>query len=199
MEAHAADIWTARSWRRRTLSAGPRPCCFIPVRAAFTKPTRRCFSRSAAGRNMSEQPRARLLLWTQLCSRRCGAGCSARCRAWPSPKPKDSIWRRSAAIRRVQPVIDAALFDLIDRTNARRFAGDETTLAVIGCPLQRLSASARGIRGARARRGLAPGHGSDLSTGRVTGRSGERFCVARSLVSKWQLGGDGGGRAWIAR
>jgi 3-hydroxyisobutyrate dehydrogenase-like beta-hydroxyacid dehydrogenase len=31
-----------------------------------------------------------------------------------------------------KPVVDAALFDLIDRTIARRFAGDETTLASLG-------------------------------------------------------------------
>jgi 3-hydroxyisobutyrate dehydrogenase-like beta-hydroxyacid dehydrogenase len=31
-----------------------------------------------------------------------------------------------------KPVVDAALFDLIDRTRARRFAGDETTLASLG-------------------------------------------------------------------
>lgn len=31
-----------------------------------------------------------------------------------------------------KPVVDAALFDLIDRTNARRFAGDEATLASLG-------------------------------------------------------------------
>lgn len=31
-----------------------------------------------------------------------------------------------------KPVVDAALFDLLDRTRARRFAGDETTLASLG-------------------------------------------------------------------
>ncbi|MER8425969.1 NAD(P)-binding domain-containing protein [Mesorhizobium sp. M1403] len=31
-----------------------------------------------------------------------------------------------------KPVVDAALFDLVDRTNARRFAGDDATLASLG-------------------------------------------------------------------
>lgn len=31
-----------------------------------------------------------------------------------------------------KPVVDGALFDLVDRINARRFAGDETTLASLG-------------------------------------------------------------------
>lgn len=31
-----------------------------------------------------------------------------------------------------KPVVDAALFDVVDRTNARRFAGDDATLASLG-------------------------------------------------------------------
>jgi hypothetical protein len=31
-----------------------------------------------------------------------------------------------------KPVVNAALFDLVDRTNARRFAGDDATLASLG-------------------------------------------------------------------
>ncbi|RWM78159.1 MAG: NAD(P)-dependent oxidoreductase [Mesorhizobium sp.] len=35
-------------------------------------------------------------------------------------------------LSRFKPVVDAALFDLVDRTNARRFAGDDATLASLG-------------------------------------------------------------------
>ncbi|MER8579748.1 NAD(P)-binding domain-containing protein [Mesorhizobium sp. M1423] len=64
-----------------------------------------------------------------------------------------------------KPVVDAALFDLVDRTNARRFAGDDATLASLGAHYSAFQHLLEACEERGLDAGIASRHGYDLSAG----------------------------------